>query len=72
MPLAISEAYPWLLSPQMSLQQNKPYVVDGKGHLLGRLASILAKQILSGQAVTVVRCEHINVSGSFFRNKVSR
>lgn len=46
-------------------------VVDGKGHLLGRLASVLAKQILSGQKVTVVRCEQINVSGSFFRNKVS-
>lgn len=45
-------------------------VVDGKGHLLGRLASVLAKQILSGQKVTVVRCEQINVSGSFFRNKV--
>ena len=44
--------------------------MDGKGHLLGRLASTLAKQILSGQRVTVVRCELINVSGSFFRNKV--
>ena len=27
---------------------------------------------MSGQKVTVVRCEEINVSGSFFRNKVSR
>lgn len=54
----------------MSLQQSTPYIVDGKGHLLGRLASILAKQILSGQKVTVVRAELINVSGSFFRNKV--
>ncbi|EPQ31106.1 uncharacterized protein PFL1_01295 [Pseudozyma flocculosa PF-1] len=54
----------------MSLQQSKPYLVDGKGHLLGRLASVLAKQILSGQKVTVVRCELINVSGSFFRNKL--
>lgn len=47
-----------------------PIIVDGKGHLLGRLASTLAKQILNGQKVTVVRCEEINVSGSFFRNKV--
>ncbi|PWN50423.1 putative ribosomal protein L13a [Violaceomyces palustris] len=54
----------------MSLFQSKPYLVDGKGHLLGRLASVLAKQILSGQKVTVVRCELINVSGSFFRNKL--
>ena len=27
-------------------------------------------QILSGQKVTVVRCEEINCSGSFFRNKL--
>lgn len=46
-------------------------IVDGKGHLLGRLASVIAKEILNGQKVTVVRCEEINVSGSFFRNKVS-
>jgi large subunit ribosomal protein L13Ae len=44
-------------------------VVDGKGHLLGRLASIVAKEILSGQRVVIVRAEEINVSGSFFRNK---
>jgi ribosomal protein L13 len=30
----------------------------------------LAIQILSGQKVSVVRCEEINVSGSFFRNKL--
>ncbi|KAI9351745.1 ribosomal protein L13 domain-containing protein [Zopfochytrium polystomum] len=45
-------------------------VVDGKGHLLGRLASIVAKQLLNGQKVTVVRCEELNVSGSFYRNKL--
>lgn len=28
-----------------------PIIVDGKGHLLGRLASTLAKQILNGQKV---------------------
>jgi ribosomal protein uL13 len=44
-------------------------VIDGKGHLLGRLASIVAKQALTGQRVVVVRCEELNVSGSFFRNK---
>ncbi len=47
----------------------KEVVVDGKGHLLGRLASIVAKQLLSGQSVTIVRCEEINIAGSFFRNK---
>lgn len=56
---------------QMSLLQANPYIVDGKGHLLGRLAATLAKELLSGQKVVVVRSELINVSGSFFRNKVS-
>ncbi|WVW82594.1 ribosomal protein L13 [Kwoniella bestiolae CBS 10118] len=54
----------------MSNFSAQPIVIDGKGHLLGRLASIISKQILSGQKVTVVRCEEINVSGSFFRNKL--
>ncbi|KAI8867968.1 60S ribosomal protein L16 [Ramicandelaber brevisporus] len=48
----------------------KVYVIDGKGHLLGRLASTIAKLALNGQKVVVVRCEEINVSGSFFRNKI--
>ena len=48
----------------------KEIVVDGKGHLLGRLASILAKELLNGQRVVVVRCEQINISGSLFRNKL--
>ncbi|ODN78005.1 ribosomal protein L13, variant 2 [Cryptococcus amylolentus CBS 6039] len=54
----------------MSSFSAQPIVIDGKGHLLGRLASIVAKQLLSGQKVTVVRCEEINISGSFFRNKL--
>ena len=35
----------------------KEVVIDGRGHLLGRLASIVAKQLLMGQRVIVVRCE---------------
>lgn len=45
-------------------------VIDGKGHLLGRLASTVAKQILNGENIVVVRCEDLNVSGEFFRNKL--
>ena len=45
-------------------------VIDCKNHLLGRLASIIAKEILAGQRVVCVRCEHINISGSFYRNKL--
>lgn len=40
-----------------------------KGHLLGRLASVVAKELLNGQKVVVVRCEQLNVSGELFRNK---
>eukprot|EP00428_Durinskia_dybowskii_P063434 CAMPEP_0170381616 /NCGR_PEP_ID=MMETSP0117_2-20130122/14505_1 /TAXON_ID=400756 /ORGANISM="Durinskia baltica, Strain CSIRO CS-38" /LENGTH=197 /DNA_ID=CAMNT_0010637201 /DNA_START=41 /DNA_END=634 /DNA_ORIENTATION=- len=45
-------------------------VIDGKGHLLGRLASIVAKQLLLGKKVVVVRCEALIISGSLTRNKV--
>merc|ERR1711893_247776 len=48
----------------------KPIVIDGRGHLLGRLASTVAKFILSGNKVIVVRCEGINMSGNFYRNKL--
>lgn len=48
----------------------KEIVIDAKGHLLGRLASIVAKQILNGQSITVVRAEELNISGEFFRNKL--
>lgn len=44
-------------------------MLDGRGHLLGRLAAIVAKQVLLGQKVVVVRCEGINISGNFYRNK---
>ena len=58
------------LRPIMATFSSTPIVIDGKGHLLGRLASIISKQILNGQKIVVVRCEEINISGSFFRNKV--
>ncbi|CAI2379612.1 unnamed protein product [Moneuplotes crassus] len=47
---------------------DKTIIIDGKGHLLGRLASIVAKQLLLGQRVVVVRSERIEISGSMFRN----
>jgi ribosomal protein L13 len=49
--------------------RSKQVVIDGKGHLLGRLASTVAKQLLNGQKIVVVRCEAINISGEFFRAK---
>jgi len=48
----------------------KVVLVDGHGHLLGRLASTIAKELLNGQKIVVVRTEEINISGSLFRNKL--
>jgi len=48
----------------------KVVIIDGKSHLLGRLASVLAKELLNGQKVVVVRCEEIQISGSLFRNQL--
>merc|ERR1711912_5153 len=48
----------------------KEIVIDCRGHLLGRLASTLAKELLNGQRVVCVRAEDINISGSLFRNKL--
>merc|ERR1712125_130732 len=47
----------------------KLVVIDGRGHLMGRLASFVAKETLLGQKVVVVRCEELVISGSFIRNK---
>merc|ERR1719402_522400 len=48
----------------------KPLLIDARSHLLGRLASIVAKTILQGQRVVAVRCEGIVISGSLYRNKL--
>lgn len=37
--------------------------------MLGRLASTVAKQLLNGQKIVVVRTEALNISGEFFRAK---
>jgi large subunit ribosomal protein L13Ae len=48
----------------------KEIIIDGRAHLVGRLASKVAKEIMRGQRVVVVRCEQMNISGSLFRNKL--
>merc|ERR1712205_289050 len=48
----------------------KLIVIDCRGHLLGRLASFVAKEALAGQKIMLVRAEEINISGSFIRNKL--
>lgn len=39
-------------------------IIDGRDHLLGRLASIVAKELLAGQNIVIVRCDEMCVSGS--------
>ncbi|XP_011024678.1 PREDICTED: 60S ribosomal protein L13a-4-like [Populus euphratica] len=48
----------------------KVVVVDARHHMLGRLASIIAKELLNGQKVVVVRCEEICMSGGLVRQKM--
>ncbi len=48
----------------------KEVVIDGRGHLVGRLASKVAKELLNGQRIVIVRCEALLRSGSLFRNKL--
>lgn len=45
-------------------------IVDGRDHLLGRLCSVVAKELLAGQKVVIVRCDEIVISGSITRNRV--
>eukprot|EP00999_Lentomonas_sp_LEN2_P000805 NODE_1805_length_733_cov_86.698020_g1755_i0.p2 GENE.NODE_1805_length_733_cov_86.698020_g1755_i0~~NODE_1805_length_733_cov_86.698020_g1755_i0.p2 ORF type:complete len:193 (-),score=44.09 NODE_1805_length_733_cov_86.698020_g1755_i0:87-665(-) len=42
-------------------------VVDGRDHLYGRLASNVAKELLRGKRVSVVRCEKIVQTGAKVR-----
>jgi len=48
----------------------KVVVIDGRDHLLGRLCSIVAKELLNGQRIVIVRSEQVAISGSLFRNKI--
>mmetsp|Transcript_144903 Transcript_144903/g.367723 ORF Transcript_144903/g.367723 Transcript_144903/m.367723 type:complete len:202 (+) Transcript_144903:83-688(+) len=52
----------------MSFQ--KQVIIDCRGHLLGRLASSVAKELLNGQQVVCLRAEDINISGSLYRAKL--
>lgn len=39
-------------------------VIDGKGAVLGRLASYAAKEAMKGEEVSVVNCEEIIITGN--------
>eukprot|EP01122_Echinamoeba_exundans_P014614 TRINITY_DN665_c0_g2_i1.p2 TRINITY_DN665_c0_g2~~TRINITY_DN665_c0_g2_i1.p2 ORF type:complete len:204 (-),score=65.38 TRINITY_DN665_c0_g2_i1:89-700(-) len=48
----------------------KRIVIDCRGHLLGRLAATIAKELLAGQHIVAVRTEGIVISGPLARNKL--
>ena len=39
-------------------------VIDGKGIVLGRLASFTAKQTLKGEEVSIINCDQIIITGN--------
>ncbi|MCC7553443.1 MAG: 50S ribosomal protein L13 [Methanobacteriaceae archaeon] len=39
-------------------------IIDGEGHILGRLASVISKNLLEGEEVVVVNAEKIMLTGS--------
>ncbi|MBS7611690.1 50S ribosomal protein L13 [Candidatus Bathyarchaeota archaeon] len=41
-------------------------VIDGSNHVMGRLASIVAKRLLQGEKIAVVNAENVVVSGNFY------
>lgn len=45
-------------------------VVDAKDHMAGRLASVVAKQLLMGQKVVIVRAEGACLSGGIVRQRM--
>jgi len=47
----------------------KVVIIDCRAHILGRLASVVAKELLKGQKIVAVRAEELNLTGSLIRNK---
>eukprot|EP00571_Detonula_confervacea_P010516 CAMPEP_0172304396 /NCGR_PEP_ID=MMETSP1058-20130122/5819_1 /TAXON_ID=83371 /ORGANISM="Detonula confervacea, Strain CCMP 353" /LENGTH=201 /DNA_ID=CAMNT_0013015619 /DNA_START=424 /DNA_END=1029 /DNA_ORIENTATION=- len=47
----------------------KPILIDCRDHLNGRLCSVVAKELLAGQKIILVRCEEMVISGSLVRNQ---
>lgn len=48
----------------------KTVVINANDHVFGRLAATVAKHLLRGERVVVLRCEGLVLSGPFLRNKL--
>lgn len=49
-------------------------IINGKGQVLGRLASYVAKELLRGEEITIINCERIVITGnkSFIKSEFNR
>ncbi|OHT11219.1 60S ribosomal protein L16 [Tritrichomonas foetus] len=47
----------------MAFLMSAPIVIDGKGHVAGRLSAAIAKQLLNGKRIVVIRAEDIVTNG---------
>ena len=52
------------MASEQTTQTVQHIVVDATDHIAGRLASIVAKQLLEGNRVSIVNCENIMISGT--------
>jgi len=48
----------------------KCLIIDARDHILGRLASTVAKHLMMGTKIYILRCERIVMSGHLIRNKL--
>lgn len=39
-------------------------IIDGEGHVLGRLASVISKKLLEGEEIIILNAEKIMITGS--------
>ena len=49
---------------------NNVIIVDLKDHIMGRAAAVIAKQLLLGKKINVVRTDELNIAGGEIRNKI--
>lgn len=61
----------WMSNDFWSIMWFQRLYIDGKDHLLGKLASYVAKALLQGNRVVVFNCDKINIAGSFYRSVFS-
>jgi len=44
-------------------------IIDGKGAVLGRLASFVAKETLKGEEIAIVNCDEVMITGNQAKTK---